>query len=175
MYIFYFDSSALAKGYVKEKGTAIVERILKNTIAKQWRVLVLGLLETVSIFVRKKNSGVISLTIFRSNLQAFRKDFIDNRDLLKIEVTSDLAMDALPLIEKHSINSTDAVVLRSALDLAAHERKQDNELILVTADNRLITAAKAEGLQVINPETAKLAEVEKLLSLPATPPSQNGE
>jgi len=51
------------------------------------------------------------------------------------------------------------------------ERKGGNELILVTADKRLVTAAKAEGLQVINPETATLAEIEKLLQSdsPAAP------
>jgi len=35
MLIFYFDSSALAKAYVKEKGTPIVEYILENSIVQQ--------------------------------------------------------------------------------------------------------------------------------------------
>jgi len=90
--------------------------------------------------------------------------------VLKVEATNVLCVAAALLIQKHSINSTDAVVLRSALDLADHERKQNNELILVTADQRLVTAAKAEGLQVINPETATLAEIEKLLH-PEPPPA----
>jgi predicted nucleic acid-binding protein len=172
---FYFDSSALAKGYIEEKGSLIVEYILKNTVAKQWRVLMLGLLETVSIFVRKKNGGIISKAVFRTSLQALRRDFIDNLSSSIIEAKNALALDAIYLIEKYSINSTDAVVLRSALDLASVERKQGNDLILVTSDQRLITAAKAEGLQVINPETADLAEIEKLLSPHAAPPSQNEE
>ncbi len=172
MRLFYFDSSALGKGYVKEKGTDLVEHILKNTTFKQWRVLMLGLLETVSILVRKKNSSVISPAIFVASLRAFREDFIENTDLVKIEATNALCWEATSLIEKHSINATDAVVLRSALDLTDHERKQGNELILVTADKRLVTAAKAEGLQVINPETATLAEIEKLLQS-EPPPAQS--
>ena len=70
---------------------------------------------------------------------------------------------------EHSIYSTDSLVLHTARGLAASERQNGNELALVTSDHRLITAAKAEGLQVINPETATLAEIETLLSLPESP------
>ncbi|MDZ7289026.1 MAG: type II toxin-antitoxin system VapC family toxin [candidate division KSB1 bacterium] len=174
MLIFYFDSSGLAKGYVREKGSAIVTYILKNTPAISWHVLMLGLLETISIFVRKKNNGTISSSIFTASLQALRKDFFDNANVFKVESTNDLALEASPLIEKYSINATDAVVLRSALDIAAFERKQSNELILVTSDQRLVTAAIAEGLHVINPETATLVEIEKLLQ-PEPPPAQSAE
>ncbi|MCI0697636.1 type II toxin-antitoxin system VapC family toxin [candidate division KSB1 bacterium] len=170
MNFFYFDASALAKAYIDEKGTAIVERILENTSEKQWRVLALGVLETISIFVRKMNRGAISPAFFQSTLQTFTEEILENLRVFKVEATNILCVAAAPLIQKHSINSTDAVVLRSALDLADHERKQNNELILVTADQRLVTAAKAEGLQVINPETATLAEIEKLLH-PVPPPA----
>jgi hypothetical protein len=118
----------------------------------------------------EKNSRVISPAIFVAGLRAFREDFIENTELVKIEATNVLCWEAISLIEKHSINATDAVVLRSALDLAATEQKHGNDLILVTADQRLITAAKAEGLPVINPEIATLAEIEKLLQ-PESPPA----
>jgi len=172
MYFFYFDSSALAKGYIQEKGTVIVEWILENTSEKQWRVLMLGLLETISIFVRKKNSGLISETVFQSTLRTFTNDFLDNERVFKVEATNDLCVAAAPLIQKYSINATDALVLHTARGLAAVEREDGNELILVTADQRLVTAAKAESLQVINPETATLAEVAKLLQ-PEPPAAQN--
>ena len=133
MRIFYFDSSALAKGDIKEKGSVIVERILENTAEQQWRVLMIGLLETISIFVRKKNNKVISQTIFQSALRTFKNDFLDNLKVFKVEAT--------------------------------------NDLILVSADQRLLTAAKAERLQVINPETATLAEIEQLLQ--ADSPAQS--
>lgn len=50
MLLYYFDASALAKGYIKEKGTPIVERILEKTSPEQWRVLMLGLLDTIMIW-----------------------------------------------------------------------------------------------------------------------------
>ncbi|MGH7598892.1 MAG: type II toxin-antitoxin system VapC family toxin [bacterium] len=172
MFLFYFDSSALAKGYVQEKGSTIVDHIIEQTKQEQWRVLMLGLLETISIFVRKKNSGTISSTLFQSTLRTFKEDFLDDSQVFKVEATNALCVAAAPLIQEHSINATDAVVLRSALDIAAYERKLSNELIIITADQRLVTAAKAEGLPVINPETATLAEIEKLLQ-PESPPAQS--
>ena len=171
MRLFYFDASALAKGYIQEKGSAIVERILESTSEQQWRVLMIGLLETISIFVRKKNSKVISQTIFQSALRIFKKDFLDNLRVFKVEATNDLCIKAAPLIQQHSINATDALVLHSTRGLAASEIDDGNELILVSADQRLVTAAKTEGLQVINPETATLAEIEKLLQ--ADSPTQS--
>jgi predicted nucleic acid-binding protein len=169
MVLFYFNSSALAKGYVQEKSSAIVEHALEQTKQEQWRVLMLGLLETISIFVRKRNSGVISAALFQSTLRTFKENFLDNSQVFKVEATNALCVAAAPLIQEHSINATDAVVLRSALDIAAYERKLSNELILVTADQRLVTAAKTEGLKVINPETATLVEIEKMLQ-PEPPP-----
>ncbi|MEK7728204.1 MAG: type II toxin-antitoxin system VapC family toxin [candidate division KSB1 bacterium] len=163
MLIFYFDASALAKAYVKEKGTPIVNHILQHTTFQQWRVLTLGLAETVSILVRKKNGGVISPNLFQASLQALRDDFVDNNAAIKIETTNAFVLAAMPFIIKHSINSTDAVVLHSACGLAADLHDQRHELILVTADKRLVSAAEAEGLRVINPETATLEEMEKLL------------
>lgn len=162
--IFYFDASALAKAYVKEKGSPIVNHILEHTAFQQWRVLMLGLAETVSIFVRKKNGGVISSALFQASLQVLRDDFVDNDAASKIETTNAFVLAAMPFIIKHSINSTDAVVLHSACGLAAELRDRGDELILVTADKRLVIAAEAEGLRVINPETTQLEEVGKLLT-----------
>jgi len=46
----------------------------------------------------------------------------------------------------------DALVLRSALDIATELRSTDDRLVLVASDQRLLRAARAEGLQIFNPE-----------------------
>lgn len=57
-------------------------------------------------------------------------------------------------MDKHSINSVDALVLRSALDVAIELRNSsDGRLVLVASDLRLLKAAEDEGLLVFNPET----------------------
>jgi hypothetical protein len=56
------------------------------------------------------------------------------------------------LIEKHSINSVDAIVLRSALEVVIDLRDVGDDLVLVASDKRLLRAARVEGLSVFNPE-----------------------
>ena len=58
----------------------------------------------------------------------------------------------MSLIETHSLNSVDAIVLRSALNIATQLRYTGNTLVLVASDQRLLRAARTEGLQVFNPE-----------------------
>lgn len=75
-----------------------------------------------------------------------------------------LVTAALPLINTHSINATDAILLRSALDLAAYLRANGHDLMLVASDHRLLKAAQAEGLLALNPETHIEADLDALLS-----------
>lgn len=58
----------------------------------------------------------------------------------------------MDLIETHSLNSVDAIVLRSALDIAMELRSTGDTLVLVASDQRLLRAARTEGLQIFNPE-----------------------
>ena len=58
----------------------------------------------------------------------------------------------MDLIETHSLNSVDAIVLRSALDMAVELRSTGDTLALVASDQRLLRAARTEGLHIFNPE-----------------------
>jgi predicted nucleic acid-binding protein len=70
----------------------------------------------------------------------------------KISVPDSLVWNSMDLIETYSLNSVDALVLRSALDTATELRSTDDRLVLVASDQRLLRAAHAEGLQIFNPE-----------------------
>jgi hypothetical protein len=59
----------------------------------------------------------------------------------------------LPLIVAHSINSNDAVTLKSAVAIARRLRRAGDDLVLVASDQRLLRAAHAEGLSTFNPES----------------------
>ena len=58
----------------------------------------------------------------------------------------------MSLIETHSLNSVDAMVLRSTLDIAIELHNTGDTLVLVASDQRLLRAAQTEGLLVFNPE-----------------------
>ena len=59
--------------------------------------------------------------------------------------------------------ATDAILLRSAIDLAAILRMQGEDLILVASDQRLLRAAKNEGIAIFNPEVQTVADFNALL------------
>jgi hypothetical protein len=70
---------------------------------------------------------------------------------------------ALALIETHSINATDAIILQSALGLRTRLRSAGDDLVLMGSNQRLIRAAQAEGLATFNPETQSQADLSVLL------------
>ena len=82
-----------------------------------------------------------------------REVIADDSDLTPLPTHKLLVWSSVHLIETHAINSTDAIVLCSALDFATHLRNVGDELVLVASDQRLRRAARAEGLLCFNPET----------------------
>jgi predicted nucleic acid-binding protein len=153
MMLFFLDGSALAKRYVAEPGTALLDHLLDHVAVDRLMVLNVGFAEVASILVRKKNAGMLSGGTFSQALLHLGQEIIHAPNLRKLEPTNSLVIGALAHIENHSVNATDAVVLHAALGLAHHFRGQGDDIVLVTSDQRLLRAAQAEGLVTFNPET----------------------
>ena len=153
MYYFYFDASALAKRYIEEVGSDKIDFLFENV--PLWRLLCLtiGAAEVFWICIRQKNDGRITVNQFTQATRHLENEIINNQsNFRKISVPDSLVWDSMDLIEIHSLNSVDAMVLRSALDTATGLRSTGDRLVLVASDQRLLRAAHAEGLQVFNPE-----------------------
>jgi len=123
----------------------------------------LGVAEVLSLLVRKRNDGRLSANGFAQSLIAFGAEVIHAADMRQIAAGNALVLAALPLIQAHFINATDAVILRSALELAASLRASGNDLVLVAADHRLLKAARAEGLLTFDPEAQTQSDLDALL------------
>lgn len=153
MYYFYFDASALVKRYTQEVGSNNINFIFTNVSLNRLMCLILGVVELFWIFVRKKNDGRISELDFSQAGINFNHEIIDNYSNFKtISIPDTLVLSSMSLIETHSLNSVDAMVLRSALDIATELRNTDDTLVLVASDQRLLRAAQDEELLVFNPE-----------------------
>ena len=153
MYYFYFDASALAKRYTDEVGSDKIDFFFDNVPLEHLSCLTLGAIEVFWICVRKRNDGRITNHQFERATTHLRREVINNQsDFKTISVPDSLVWDSMRLIETHSLNSVDAMVLRSALDTAAELRSTDDRLVLVASDQRLLRAARTEGLQIFNPE-----------------------
>lgn len=153
MYYFYFDASALAKRYIEEVGSDKIDFLFENV--PLWRLLCLtvGAAEVFWICIGKRNDGRINVNQFTQSTGHLEHEIINNQsDFRTISVPDSLVWNSMNLIETHSINSVDALVLRSALDIATELRRAGDRLVLVASDQRLLRAARAEGLQIFNPE-----------------------
>jgi hypothetical protein len=81
-------------------------------------MLTQGIGETLSIVVRRRNGGLLSAAAYQHASQAMRAELITAGQVRLRPAEDALVFTPLSLIEQHSINATDALVLRSALDLA---------------------------------------------------------
>lgn len=163
MNYFWLDASALAKRYVPEKGTAMMNHLFSRVSPSDLICLLEGIGEVISILVRRYNSGGLSQSVYRQVLSDLHSEISNSQEVEKIHPTALQVPVSWNLIEKHSINSTDAVILKCALDEVAELRPDGDDLVLVSADGRLIRAAKAEGLLTFNPETDSQSDLDALV------------
>lgn len=149
---FYWDASALAKRYAPELGTSLVNHLFTYVVLDRMMCLVISTGEVMSILVRRKNNNRINADDFSQALENFRAEVIDSAAFQLASIEDALVLASHPLIEQHSLNATDALVLRSALDAAAMVWPAGHDTVLIASDHRLLRAAQAEGLQTFNPE-----------------------
>jgi hypothetical protein len=150
MSTYYFDSSGIVKRYVKETGSAWVKAITIPTSGNEIFTSLMSGAEVVAAICKSGRMGSITSQAVAQALTAFKGEFRSRFTILHV---SDQTIDrAMTLAEKHGLRGYDSVQLATALELHA-ERSLSNltPLIFVSSDTQLITAARAEGLIVENP------------------------
>jgi hypothetical protein len=160
---FFLDASALAKRYAIEVGTPLINHLLTRVPLDRLYPFNVGIAEVQSLLVRKKNVGLLLPADYSQALVEFGAEIVYSKIVHKLVAGNALVPTVLPLIEVHSINATDAIILRLALNLAVRMRSVGDDLILVGSDQRLLRAAQAEGLLTFNPETQSQVELDALL------------
>ncbi len=152
--LFYFDASALVKRYTEEIGSDKIDFLFQNVPSNRLMCLAIGVAEVFSICVRKRNDGRITRHHFEQAVGYLDNEVINiESNFETIPAENGLIWKSIGLMDTHSINSVDAILLCSALDIADDLRKKKNELVLIASDQRLLRAAQTEGLLCFNPET----------------------
>ncbi|MBU0599902.1 type II toxin-antitoxin system VapC family toxin [bacterium] len=150
MKVYYFDSSAIIKRYVKEKGSQWVKSIVESESAQMIILSQVTPVEVGAAFSRKVREGVITPFERDRVLGVFLKD-------CQIEYKICAINDK---IIKRAINLTCNYLLRGydAIQLAVASffnnsliNQQLYPLIFVSADESLVEIAKKETLVVENP------------------------
>ncbi len=155
----YFDASALVKRYAAEPGTPLINEVFRLLPPASRACSVIGLAEVTSVLVRKRNDGRIDRRFFEQASLKLGEEFLAEDEVLIASVDDDLVFASLPLIERRNLNATDAVILRSALDTGGELQSSGRKILLITADKRLLRAARSEELAVVDPEVVGVEEL----------------
>lgn len=132
----FFDSSALAKRYVNEAGTAeVLEWCDKAT---ELALSVIAVPELISAFRRLVREGRLTETQYARLKADLLADLVD---ALVCETSPQVVQRAIDALEAESIRGMDAVHVGSALVCGAD--------VFVSADARQCAAAEHFGLRVI--------------------------
>jgi len=146
---YYLDSSALVKRYVTETGSAWVQALCADA-ANALFISELALVEVGSAYARRCHRGEITDEQRRNYLDVFIYDCTETYHL--IPAGRALIERGLDLTQRRYLRAYDAMQLASALAAnAALTLAGLPALIFVSADDGLLHAANAEGLQTENP------------------------
>ncbi len=150
MSIAYFDTSALLKQYVTERGSEWVKAYLAKLPVYGVFTSCLVTVEMTSAFARRLRENILTVDAFGTVEQAFDYDVKHRYSLL--DVTPMILTEARHLTKRYPLRAYDAVHLATAW--LANQKlimARKSPLTFICADNRLVASAEAEGLLVENP------------------------
>ena len=152
MNCFWLDASACVKRYIVEEGTSLINNLFARVQLDDMFCLLEGVGEIISVIVRSRNRRKITTRAFNQAKQLLDDEIIHREEVELVLPTENQITASWEFIEKHSINSTDAILLQCALDIAIELRTSGDNLVLVSSDKRLLSASRDEGLLTFDPE-----------------------
>ncbi len=130
----FFDSSSLAKRYIREKGSDEVEEILK--VASEVGLSMIAPAEVLSALNRLRRQRSIAQGQCDRVKRAL---FSDLEDVSVVGMTNSVVAGAIGLLEEQSIKTLDAIHVASAVEWDAE--------LFVSSDKRQLAAAAERGLR----------------------------
>jgi predicted nucleic acid-binding protein len=143
---YYVDTSALAKRYIAEVGSAWLRSWIRPKAGNTILISRLTTIEMVSVLMGKQRASILTSADFTR----IRNNFFDHmrKQYTLAELDTPVFSTARRMLVKHPLRSLDAIQLACALEGA---KSLGSPLTFVSADVRLLAAASAEGLAVDNP------------------------
>ena len=147
MALYYVDTSALVKLYIREPGTERMLQLASRTASNQLAVLSLVPVELRSALRRRERAGEINAIVTQHLLSRFQRH-LEGKFLRQI-VTDPILDSACDFIDKYGLTALDAIQLAGYFALRTTCGK--NVPTFVCADRELLYAAQAEALPIIDP------------------------
>jgi len=148
--LYYLETSALVKLYVREPGSERLLRLAARVNNHRFAVLALSRVEMHSAIRRREREGDIEAAIADRLLSQFEQH-LESRFIK--QVLNDQVIDlATSLVKRNALRAYDAVQLAGCLTLK--ENSATDEPSFVCSDQRLLQAAEIEGLACLDPISA---------------------
>lgn len=147
---FYLDSSALAKRYLTEIGSAWINGITDPAMGNNIVIAEITLVEVAAALAARHRGGGLTLAERDAAILLFTHHYANEYMVIHIERA--MIKQAADRTQNHRLRGYDAVQLAVALAVNDHYVARGlDPLIFITADTDLAAAGAAEGLAVDNP------------------------
>jgi hypothetical protein len=131
----FLDSSALAKRFLDEVGSARIAVILSS--ASQLGLSIIATTEVVSAFCRRRREGILAPNQYRAAKDAL---YAEVGDATIIPLSGQIFTRAVEILERWPLRAADALHVACAAEWRCD--------LFVSADERQCKAARAYGLRV---------------------------
>ncbi|HZO89887.1 MAG TPA: type II toxin-antitoxin system VapC family toxin [Chthonomonadaceae bacterium] len=150
MAVLYADTSALAKRYVLERGSAWLRGMVGLPTGNETYTVRMTTVELIAAITRRERAGTLTPADAARARADFRADLVTG--YLVIEATDTLVAQAMTLAETHGLRGYDTVQLAAGLEVNnLYIAAGFPAILFISADVELNIAATAEGLAMENP------------------------
>ena len=156
------DASGLVQRYSLEAGTATVNALFAPP-PSDMALTVWGYLETYAILRRRYNAGAFDRKALTDAVTALQSE-VTTGNFNLLSISDRMIFSAASLADAHNMNSADATILAAYLNFQSSLPRNSPACLLVASDKRLLRAAAAEGLQILDPESLSPSEASALIS-----------
>ena len=146
MSCYFLEATAFAKLFVREPGTDALIRLMETVEDNRKLIAASTPLEVYAALRRRERSGALTAEDAAAALEVLR---LEAARTVQEPLNPAVLESARQLLDRTSLRWPDALQLGAAL--VAREMFQGTEIIFVSASNSLLEAARAEGMQAINP------------------------
>ena len=156
MSCYFLEATAFAKLFVREPGTDALIRLMETVEDNRKLIAASTPLEVYAALRRRERAGAITAQDAQAALEVLR---LEASRTVQEPLNPAVLESARQLLDRTNLRWPDALQLAAAL--VAREMFHGTEIVFVSASQMLLDAARAEGLQVLNPTVEKEVATEQ--------------
>jgi len=150
---YFLESTAFAKLFVQEPGTEGLIKLMEAVEDNRKLIAASAPLEVYSAIRRRARAGALSPDDANAALEILR---IEAARMVQEPLNPAVLEAARQLLDRTELRWPDALQLAAAI--VAREMFQGTEIIFVSASQRMLDAARAEGFNVLDPVNEAMAQ-----------------